>query len=159
MSLKDDKHYAERRELFEGDKAFLNDYLKESNIAWKLEDIVQWARDNGLKKKNKKLANLISENVTKDFSSGESDFSQFRFEVKEKRFLQKDYCHVSVRAKVTSERDDSYNRIADSERRVTWTYEGGSEAEHSGVHFGEDGIEEEQMLVLFKKVLVDLVEK
>ena len=136
MSLKDDKHYAERRELFEGDKTFLNDYLKESNIAWKLEDIVQWARGNGLRKKNKKLANLISENVTADFSSSKYDIYQFRFFVKEKRFLQKDYCHVTVRARVTSELDDSWNRIADSERKVTWTYEGGSEAEHSGVHFG-----------------------
>ena len=53
-----------------------------------------------------------------------------------------------------------FTEVKDSEhyRRVLWSYEGGSEEEYSGVMTGGMGMEEEKMLVLFKKVLVDLVD-
>ena len=153
-----EKEYEQRRELYEGDKVFLDNYLIQSNIENKLEDIVEWARKKGFHAKDKVLRNLISEKVMRDETFPDQDVHQFVFSAKEKRFFQT-YCHVTVRARVTSERNDSFERIVDSDRKVTWIYEGGEEAEYSGVHNGMDGMNEESMLNLFKKVIVDLVDK
>ena len=162
--LSKEQTYIKRGEIFKKDKIILNDYLIESNIERKLEDIVQWARNKGLRAGNKKISNLISENVMRDETIGDSDIYQFVFSVKQKKFIVQDYYHVLVRAFVTGEHFVKYNsahtEVKDSEhhRRVLWSYEGGSEEEYSGVMTGGMGMEEEKMLVLFKKVLVDLVE-
>lgn len=152
-----EKEYEQRRELSEGDKVFLDNYLIKSNIENKLEDIVEWARNKGFHAKDKVLRNLISEKVMRDETFPDQDVYQFVFSVKEKRFFRT-YCHVKVRALVTSERDNNWKRIIGSDRKVTWAYEGGEEAKYSGVHSGSDGMSEEQMIVLFKGVMIDLVD-
>lgn len=151
-----EKEYKQRRELFQGDKVFLDNYLIKSNIENKLEDIVDWARNKGFHAKDKVLRNLMTENGI-SFVIGDHNVYKFVFSVKEKRFFRT-YCHVKVRALVTSERDNSGKRIIGSDRKVIWVYEGGEEAKYSGVHSGSDGMSEEQMIVLFKGVMIDLVD-
>ena len=134
--------------LLQVQKKYLDDYLEKNNIVAKLEEIVDWAREKGLK-------DIISEHRIDEDAWGEGKYKHysysFTFYVKEKRFLFWEHYYVTARCEVS---DASTWRESEGDRVDYWTVAVG-QGEDSGHSVGNTGPE---MLEIFKKVFIDLIE-